>query len=47
MKKRNLKGRKERIEDDLTWKERKMKWKVEEIEKEENRKRKGRKKSMG
>lgn len=47
MKKRNLKGRKERIEDDLTWKERKMKWKIEEIEKEENRKRQGRKKSMG
>lgn len=47
MKKRNLKGRKERIEDDLTWKERKMKWKIEEIEKKENKKRKGRKKSMG
>lgn len=45
MKKRNLKGRKERIEDDLTWKERNMKWKIEEIEKEENRKRKERKKS--
>lgn len=47
MKKRNLKRRKERIEDDLTWKERKMKWKIEVIEKEENKKRKGRKKSMG
>lgn len=47
MKKRNLKRRKERIEDDLTWKEKKMKWKIEVIEKEENKKRKGRKKSMG
>lgn len=34
-------------EKNLPWKERKMKWKIEEIEKEENRKRKGRKKSMG
>lgn len=33
-KKRKLKGRKERIEDDLTWEERKMKWKVEEIAEE-------------
>lgn len=37
-KKRKLKGRKERIEDDLTWEERKMKWKVEEIAEKERRK---------
>lgn len=44
---RHLKETKERIEDDLPRKERKMKWKIEEIEKEENKKRKGRKKNMG
>lgn len=33
--KRRLKGRKERIGEDLTWRERKMKWKIEEIAREE------------
>lgn len=32
--KRELKDRRERIMDDLTWKERKMKWKLEEIARE-------------
>lgn len=35
--KRELKGRRERIMDYLTWKERKMKWKLEEITREEER----------
>ncbi|XP_011881707.1 PREDICTED: golgin subfamily A member 6-like protein 22, partial [Vollenhovia emeryi] len=36
-KKRMLKGRKERLADDLTWRERKMKWRIEEIAREEER----------
>lgn len=34
-KKALLRGRKERVMDDLTWKERKMKWNLEQIAKEE------------
>lgn len=30
-KKRRLRGRKKRIVDDLTWKKRKMRWKLENI----------------
>lgn len=30
-----LRGRKERIEDDLTWKERKMQWRIREMGEEE------------
>lgn len=30
-KKKRLRGRKERIVEDLTWKERKMRWKLEDI----------------
>lgn len=37
-KKKMLRGRKERITDDLTWKERRMRWKLEEIAREEERK---------
>ncbi|KMQ87386.1 hypothetical protein RF55_13340 [Lasius niger] len=37
-KKKGLKGKKIRIEDDLTWKERKIRWKIREIAKEERRK---------
>ncbi|KMQ83947.1 hypothetical protein RF55_18740 [Lasius niger] len=37
-KKKRLKGRKIRIEDDLTWEERKIRWKIREIAKEERRK---------
>lgn len=33
-----LKGRRERILEDLTWKERKMKWCIEEIAREEEKK---------
>jgi len=38
-KKKNLKGRRERITEDWTWKEKKMRWKLEEIAREEKRKR--------
>lgn len=38
-KKRNLKGRKERIMEDWTWGKRKMRWKLEEIARMEERKR--------
>lgn len=31
IKKRNLKRRKERIGDDWTWKERRMRWKLEQV----------------
>lgn len=34
-KKALLRGRKERVMDDLTWKERKMKWNLEQIAREE------------
>jgi len=34
-KKKNLKGRKERIAEDLTWKERRIRWKVAEIARRE------------
>lgn len=34
-KKALLRGRKERVMDDLTWKERNMKWNLEQIAKEE------------
>ena len=37
-KKKKLKGRMERIEDDLTWEERKIKWKLREIAREEGKK---------
>lgn len=37
-KKRSLRGRRERIMEDRTWKERKMKWKIEEIARKEERK---------
>ncbi|XP_011871904.1 PREDICTED: golgin subfamily A member 6-like protein 2 [Vollenhovia emeryi] len=36
-KKSKLKGKKERIGEDLTWRERKMKWKLEEIAREEEK----------
>ena len=36
-KKRGLKGRKERIEDDLTWRERKMMWRLWEMARKEER----------
>lgn len=36
--KKNLKGRKEKIMEDWTWKERKMRWRLEEIAKNEERK---------
>nr|XP_012235057.1 PREDICTED: trichohyalin-like [Linepithema humile] len=36
--KRELRGRKEIIREDLTWRERRMEWKLEEIAKEERRK---------
>ncbi|XP_011861568.1 PREDICTED: coiled-coil domain-containing protein 70-like [Vollenhovia emeryi] len=35
--KSKLKGKKERIGEDLTWRERKMKWKLEEIAREEEK----------
>lgn len=35
--KRELKGRKERIMEDWTWKERKMRWRLEEIARREER----------
>lgn len=35
MKKSGLKGRKERIMDSWTWKERKIRWKLEEIARKE------------
>ncbi|GAB1869444.1 hypothetical protein CAJAP_10523 [Camponotus japonicus] len=38
-KKGRLKGRRERIGEDLTWRERKMKWNIEEIAREEERER--------
>jgi hypothetical protein len=37
-KKKGLKGKKIRIEDDLTWEERKIRWKIREIAEEERRK---------
>lgn len=37
-KKRSLRGRRERIMEDRTWKERKMKWRIEEIARKEERK---------
>lgn len=37
-KKSNLKGRRERIVEDWTWKERRMRWKLEEIARREMRK---------
>lgn len=37
-KKGKLKGRIEKIHEDLTWRERKMKWNLEEIAREEERK---------
>ncbi|XP_011864665.1 PREDICTED: uncharacterized protein LOC105560291 [Vollenhovia emeryi] len=37
-KKRNLRGRPERISEDLTWKERKIKWKLGEIARGEEEK---------
>lgn len=36
--KKNLKGRKEEIMEDWTWKERKMRWRLKEIAKNEERK---------
>lgn len=36
--KKNLKGRKEKIMEDWIWKERKMRWRLEEIAKNEERK---------
>lgn len=36
-KKGRLKGRRERIGEDLTWRERKMKWNIEDIAREEER----------
>lgn len=36
--KKNLKGRKEKIMEDWTWKERKMRWRLKEIAKNEERK---------
>lgn len=36
--KKGLRGRAIRIEDDLTWRERKMKWRIEEIAKEKRKK---------
>lgn len=36
--KNKLRGRKERIGEDLTWRERKMRWRLEEIASEEVRK---------
>lgn len=35
--KKKLRGRKERILEDLTWKERKMRWRLEQIAREEER----------
>lgn len=35
-KKKELKGRKERFGEDLTWRERRMKWKLKKIAKEGN-----------
>lgn len=40
--KRNLKGRNERIVEDLIWKERKIMWKLEDIAKEDRKKGVGR-----
>ncbi|KMQ82440.1 1-phosphatidylinositol- -bisphosphate phosphodiesterase gamma-1, partial [Lasius niger] len=37
-KKKGLKGKKIRIEDDLTWEERKIRWKIREIAEEKRRK---------
>lgn len=37
MEKKKLKGRKERITDDWTWRERRMRWKLEQIAGEEER----------
>lgn len=37
-KKSKLRGRRERIGEDLTWRERRMKWLLEEIAREEQRK---------
>ncbi|XP_011702471.1 PREDICTED: trichohyalin-like [Wasmannia auropunctata] len=36
--KKKLKGRKERVMEDLTWRERKMRWNLEEIARKEGRK---------
>lgn len=36
-KKRKLKGRREKMMDDWTWKERRMRWKLEEIARKEER----------
>ena len=36
--KKGLRGKQTRIEDDLTWEERKMKWKISEIAVEERKK---------
>jgi len=42
IKKKNLRGRKERIHEDWKWKEKRMKWKLEEIARlEKRKKRKG------
>lgn len=35
--KKTLRGRKERIMEDLTWKERKMRWRLEQIARKEER----------
>lgn len=35
LRKRNLRGRKERVLEDWTWKERRMRWKLEEIARKE------------
>lgn len=37
LKKKELRGRKEKILEDLTWEERKIKWKLKEIEREKER----------
>jgi len=37
-KRRNLRGRRERIMEDWTWMERKMRWKLEEVARDEERK---------
>jgi len=38
---RGMKGRKIRIEDDLTWKERRMEWRIKEIARQERGRGKG------
>lgn len=35
--KKKLKGRKERITEDFTWKERKMRWRLEQVAREEEK----------